>query len=70
MTDMVYRLGLLVREPDTDLLCNAAGGKDLRKAGTVDQYVAAVHFAMTTMATVGEILLPHTSPVTTYVDSL
>ena len=30
-----------------------AGGNDLREASQVDQYVAAVHFAMTTMATVG-----------------
>ena len=63
---MVYVSGLLVSEPDTDLLRNAAGGTDLRKAGKVDQYVAAVHFAMTTMATVGEVLIPHTLSVTTY----
>ena len=30
---------------------------DMRKASTVDQYVAALHFAMTTMATVGDIPL-------------
>lgn len=67
---MVYVSGFLVSEPGTDLLCGAAGGTDLRKAGKVDQYVAAVHFAMTTMATVGEALIPHTSSVTTYVVSL
>ena len=67
MTGMVCVSGLLVSELDTDLLCNAAGGTDLRKAGEVDQYVAAVHFAMTTMATVGEVLMPNTSSAMTYI---
>ncbi|BDA43662.1 Potassium voltage-gated channel subfamily H member 7 [Coccomyxa sp. Obi] len=32
---------------------NDVGGVDLRPCPTVDKYVAAIHFAMTTMATVG-----------------
>jgi hypothetical protein len=65
LKDMVCMSGLLVSKPDTHLLRNVAGGMDLRKAGKADQYVAAVHFAMTTMATVGESLTPHTSAVRT-----
>ena len=40
------------RLPDSML---RAGSVDLRRASTADQYVAALHFAMTTMATVGDV---------------
>ena len=33
-----------------------AGGVDMSGAPVADKYVVAVHFAMTTMATVGELL--------------
>ncbi|CAL5221214.1 g3363 [Coccomyxa viridis] len=36
-----------------DCWLKSVGNVDLRKASPVDQYVAALHFAMTTMATVG-----------------
>ena len=45
-----------------------AGTNDLRSASSVDQYIAALHFAMTTMATVGvlpDALCPHPATLVT-----